>query len=49
MGQGNACNRKTVAASLNRQGLVAKAARKFKATTNSNHNLAVFDNLLGQN
>ncbi|WP_169314597.1 IS3 family transposase [Thiothrix nivea] len=37
--QGHACNRKTVAASLRRQGLVAKAARKFKATTNSNHNL----------
>lgn len=47
-GQGNACNRKTVAASLNRQGLAAKAARKFKATTHSNHNLPVFDNLLGQ-
>nr|WP_086014502.1 IS3 family transposase [Thiothrix nivea] len=46
--QGHACNRKTVAASLRRQGLVAKAARKFKATTNSNHNLPVFDNLLGQ-
>lgn len=30
---GYSCNRKTVAASLNRQGLVAKAARKFKATT----------------
>ena len=39
---------KTIAASLKRQGLVAKAARKFKATTNSNHNLPVFDNLLQQ-
>jgi putative transposase len=28
---------------------VAKAARKFKATTNSRHNLPVFDNLLEQN
>ncbi|NGO91286.1 MAG: IS3 family transposase, partial [Halomonas sp.] len=28
-------DRKTVAASLQRQGLRAKAARKFKATTNS--------------
>lgn len=37
-----------MAASLNRQGLVAKAARKFKATTNSNHHLPVFDNLLNQ-
>lgn len=39
---------KTIAASLKRQGLVAKAARKFKATTNSRHNLPVFDNLLEQ-
>ena len=41
-------NLKTVAASLQRQGLVAKAARKLKATTNSKHNLPVFDNLLEQ-
>ena len=39
---------KTIAASLKRQGLVAKAVRKFKATTNSKHNLPVFDNLLQQ-
>ncbi|MGZ5071414.1 MAG: IS3 family transposase, partial [Methylobacter sp.] len=39
---------KTIATSLKRQGLVAKAARKFKATTNSKHNLPVFDNLLQQ-
>lgn len=39
---------KTIAASLKRQGLIAKAARKFKATTNSKHNLPVFDNLLKQ-
>ena len=38
----------TVAASLRRQGLVAKAGRKFKATTNSAHALAVSPNLLGQ-
>lgn len=30
-------------------GLRAKAARKFKATTNSNHNLPVAPNLLAQN
>lgn len=30
------------------QGLAAKAARKFKATTHSKHNLPVFDNLLNQ-
>ena len=41
-------NLKTVAASLQRQRLVAKAARKFKATTHSKHNLPVFDNLLNQ-
>jgi transposase InsO family protein len=38
----------TVAESMRRQGLVAKAGRKFKATTNSAHNLPVFPNLLNQ-
>lgn len=38
-----------VANSLRNQGLVAKAGRKFKATTNSNHNLPVAPNLLEQN
>jgi len=47
--QGVAHNRKTVAKSLRRQGLRAKAARKFKATTQSRHNLPVADNLLAQN
>lgn len=47
-GDGTPYNLKTIAASLKRQGLVAKAARKFKATTNSKHNLPVFDNLLQQ-
>ena len=41
-------NLKTIAASLRRQGLVAKAARKFKATTYSKHNMPVSDNLLNQ-
>lgn len=41
-------NRKTVAVSLQRQGLRAKAARKFKATTHSQHNLPVAPNLLQQ-
>ncbi|MBZ5877853.1 IS3 family transposase [Chromohalobacter israelensis] len=45
---GQAVNRKTVAASLRRQGLRAKAARKFKATTNSRHSLPVAPNLLEQ-
>ena len=38
----------TVAASLRRQGLVAKAGRKFKATTSSAHALTVAPNLLAQ-
>jgi len=42
-------NRKTVAASMKCQGLRAKAAKKFKATTNSKHNLPVAPNLLLQN
>lgn len=42
------CNLKTIAARLKRQGLIAKAARKFKATTSSKHNLPVFNNLLRQ-
>ena len=38
--------RRQVAESLRRQGLRAKAARKFKATTNANHTLSVAQNLL---
>jgi len=38
----------TVAESMRRQGLVAKAGRKFKATTNSAHKLPVSPNLLEQ-
>ncbi|TLF44779.1 hypothetical protein FEI13_18695 [Halomonas urmiana] len=38
----------TVAASLRRQNLRAKAARKFKATTNSRHSLPVAPDLLEQ-
>ncbi|WP_408064733.1 IS3 family transposase [Yersinia pseudotuberculosis] len=45
---GHGWNRKTVAASLRCQGLRARAARKFKATTNSRHNLPVAPNLLQQ-
>jgi transposase InsO family protein len=40
--------RRQVADSLRRQGLRAKAAKKFKATTNSNHSLPVAANLLQQ-
>ena len=41
-------NIKTLAASLRRQGLRAKAAMKFKATTNSKHHLPVAPNVLQQ-
>jgi putative transposase len=46
--QGCPAGRNQVAASLRRQGLRARAARKFKATTNSNHTLPVAPNLLNQ-
>jgi putative transposase len=42
------CNRKTVALSLQRHGLRAKAAKRFKATTYSGHDLPVAENLLQQ-
>ncbi|WLQ15626.1 IS3 family transposase [Hahella aquimaris] len=46
--QGVQANRKTVARSMQRLGLRAKAARKFKATTHSRHSLPVAENLLQQ-
>jgi transposase InsO family protein len=46
--QGCSAGHNQVAASLRRQGLRARAARKFKATTNSNHALPVVANLLNQ-
>ncbi len=46
--QGHVYDRKTVAASMQRQNLRARAARKYKATTNSKHNLPVAPNLLAQ-
>lgn len=46
--QGKVYNRKTIAASMRRQGLRAKAAKKYKATTYSKHNLPVAPNLLKQ-
>jgi putative transposase len=45
---GHSHDRKTIAESMRRQGLRAKAAKKFKATTNSGHNLPVAPNLLQQ-
>jgi transposase InsO family protein len=47
--QGMCVGHNQVAESLRRQGLRAKAARKFKATTNSAHTLPVAPNLLEQN
>lgn len=39
---------KAIAASMNRQNLVAKAARKFKCATDSKHKLPIAPNLLEQ-
>jgi len=46
--EGGSAGRNQVARSLRRQGLRAKAARKYKATTNSQHSLPVAPNLLQQ-
>ena len=45
---GHRHDRKTIASSMQRQGLRAKPAKKFKATTNSKHKLPVAPNLLQQ-
>ena len=47
--QGQALNIKTIRKSLKRQGLVPKAARLFKVTTDSNHAQPVAPNLLARN
>lgn len=47
--QGVWLNIKTIRESLKRQGLVAKAARLFKVTTDSNHAQPVAPNLLERN
>ena len=41
-------DRKTIAKSMKRQGLVAKAAKKFKVTTDSEHGKPVAANVLGR-
>jgi putative transposase len=46
---GDHADLKTILNSMKRQGLKAKAARKFKVTTDSNHQLPVAPNLLEQN
>ncbi|QMV14339.1 hypothetical protein Vspart_01594 [Vibrio spartinae] len=45
---GNSHNVKTIAASMRRQDLTPKAARKFKCTTDSKHKMPVAPNLLAQ-
>ncbi|WP_182021327.1 IS3 family transposase, partial [Vibrio parahaemolyticus] len=45
---GNSHNVKTIAASMKRQDLTPKAARKFKCTTDSKHKMPVAPNLLAQ-
>jgi putative transposase len=47
--QGHRTGRHQVAKSMRRQSLRAKAARRYKATTNSHHSLPVAPNLLQQN
>ena len=46
---GECADLKTIMNSMTRQNLVAKAARKFKTTTDSDHQLQVAPNLLEQN
>jgi transposase InsO family protein/transposase-like protein len=46
---GHVYDRKTIAKSLRRQGLRAKAGKKFRVTTDSNHHKLVAENLLQQN
>jgi putative transposase len=46
--RGHGAGHNQIAESLRRQGLRARGARKFKATTNSNHRLPVAPNLLQQ-
>lgn len=47
--QGFHLNHKTVESAMQQQGLTAKSAKKFKATTNSNHSLPVAENILKRN
>lgn len=47
--QGHTCSENRVASRMNALGIHAKTKRKYKATTNSKHNLPVAPNLLAQN
>jgi len=44
--QGHRCDVKTIACSMRRKGLVAKATRRFKVTTDSDHSYPIAKNLL---
>ncbi len=46
--QGRSHDIKTIASSMRRQGLIPKAAKKFKVTTDSKHTLPVSPNLLNR-
>ena len=47
--RGTMCGENRVARLMKIHGIVGKAKKKFKATTNSKHNLPVAENLLNQN
>ena len=47
--KGIRCGKNRVARLMRNNGIVARSRRKFKATTNSKHNLPVAENLLEQN
>src|SRR3972149_478627 len=47
--KGTKCGKNRVARLMKRNGIAGKAKKKFKATTNSKHNLPVAENLLKQN
>jgi putative transposase len=46
--RGQPCCVNTVARLMRQQGIAARAAKKFRCTTDSNHDLPVADNLLGR-
>ncbi|GED68832.1 hypothetical protein BRE01_25340 [Brevibacillus reuszeri] len=46
--QGVEASQKTVARMMKELGLKSRTVKKFKATTNSKHNLPVADNVLNQ-
>ena len=48
-GLGENCSRKRVEKLMKNFGIKAKSKRKFKATTNSKHNLPVYKNILDRN